>query len=902
MKIDGPQRPPLPETIALAKRIFLANVTNAEKSILDLGSKAVERDIEKIATVLIRSSQQTEENIESQSRAPTTTIQVARLSIDRTDGSAESIVNDISRQQILVKSQSKLWSSGRSDPKMRFFRFLIPIKLEDLRDGLAERDVYSVQLEYNSREISTKLNDCADNFRSNGINFLLEDNNFDVFYSCLKNFNTLDGKQRDQTWKLLSKCMDKLYTELETFVNRTEMDAEERNNYCNLLKMIVYVFCTISELFEEQDIKRAANIDYENIGKKTNKKSKRTEESYDWQHNKERGVSVLLRLLSLPLRRVFNPPVVEDELINVITKSCYKMIENPLLSRQKESGFALNLFHIIGTSIEKYRQSLGFCLKLIQLLQHKEQLVSILALLVETVVKKHNQKLLISEIMRKQDIKRAANIDYENIGKKTNKKSKRTEESYDWQHNKERGISVLLRLLSLPLRRVFNPPVVEDELINVITKSCYKMIENPLLSRQKESGFALNLFHIIGTSIEKYRQSLGFCLKLIQLLQHKEQLVSILALLVETVVKKHNQKLLISEIMRKEQLVSILALLVETVVKKHNQKLLISEIMREIKRIDIKELSKDSSGPKAISSFLVEVSDKCPQEMLPSISDLLDFLEEDSYLMRNATLSIIGNLVIKELSKEGSKERQLRDQLLDKLEDHIHDITSYTRSRALNVWCTLCQAEAIPLPRLETLIEAVIGRLRDKSCFVRKYAIQFLNQFLTKNPFAAKLPLELLKTYHRKEDEKLKALMLLSEQNENQTSDENTNDLQQLTNTWNSIELEFVEFWTEILKTSDASYDEEGDDIENQTIVSDCDDIEPVFDRFRALITEKKFKTGLSLLKKLREEFPDNDIITHRDDEEMNESDDNENTDEEMDSEDNPNNKSKNKRQVLYCF
>ncbi|CAG2104162.1 unnamed protein product, partial [Medioppia subpectinata] len=142
--------------------------------------------------------------------------------------------------------------------------------------------------------------------------------------------------------------------------------------------------------------------------------------------------------------------------------------------------------------------------------------------------------------------------------------------------------------------------------------------------------------------------------------------------------------------------------------------------------------------------------------------------------------------------------------------------------------------------------------------------------------------------------------MLLSEQNENQTSDENTNDSQQLTNTWNSIELEFVEFWTEILKTSDATYDEEGDDIENQTIVSDCDDIEPVFDRFRALITEKKFKTGLSLLKKLREEFPDNEIITHRDDEEMNESDDNENTDEEMDSEDNPNNKSKNKRQVLY--
>ena len=80
--------------------------------------------------------------------------------------------------------------------------------------------------------------------------------------------------------------------------------------------MIVYVFCSLSELFEEQDIKQSTNIDFDNIGaKKTNKKSKRTEESYDWQQNKDKGMSVLLRLLSLPLHRLFNPPVVEDEFV-----------------------------------------------------------------------------------------------------------------------------------------------------------------------------------------------------------------------------------------------------------------------------------------------------------------------------------------------------------------------------------------------------------------------------------------------------------------------------------------------------------------------------------------------------------------------------------------------------------
>ena len=313
-----------------------------------------------------------------------------------------------------------------------------------------------------------------------------------------------------------------------------------------------------------------------------------------------------------------------------------------------------------------------------------------------------------------------------------------------------------------------------------------------------------------------------------------------------------------------------MANLVEAIVKKHNQKLIISEIIREIKRIDIRELSRDSSGPKAISSFLVEVSEKCPQEMIQSISDLLDFLEEDSYLMRNATLSIIGNLVMKELSKDCSKEkRNLRDQLLDKLEDHIHDITSYTRSRALQVWCTLCQAEVIPLPRLETLIEAIVGRLRDKSCFVRKYAVQFLNQFLTRNPFAAKLSIDVLKTCHKDEEEKLKALIALNEQKEMQFNGQNEKNSNDLTKTWENIEPEFLQFWNEITTSSLDSFDDDNDRVENQTILSNCDDIEEVFNHFRSLLIEKKFKSALSLLKKIKDQFPDNRTIHHKNDEEM---------------------------------
>ncbi|XP_054165417.1 condensin complex subunit 1-like [Oppia nitens] len=585
---------------------------------------------------------------------------------------------------------------------MRSIRFVIPIKLDDLIQSTGHPDIYSVQYKYDLRDIGHKLNELSEYFKSNGIHFLLEDNlhNFDVFYYCLKHFTSLDTKHKELLWKLMSKCLNTLYNDFETFLNR--FDPNERENYCNLLKMIVYVFCTLTELFEEQDIKQSTNIDYENIGKKTNKKNKRTEESYGWQQNKDKGLSVLLRLLSLPLHRVFNPPVVEDEFINVVTKCCYKILENPVVMRQKDSNITNSVFHIIGSAIEKYRQSLSFCLKLIQLLQLKEQLVPILANLVDVIVKKHNQKLIISEIIR------------------------------------------------------------------------------------------------------------------------------------------------------------------------------------EIKRLDIKDLSRDSSGPRSISSFLIEVSEKCSQEMLSSISDLLEFLEEESYLMRNATLSIIGNLVIKELSKDGTKERNLRDRLLDKLEDHIHDNTSYTRSRALQVWCTLCQAEVIPLPRLETLIEAVVGRLRDKSCFVRKYAVQFLNQFLTKNPFAAKLPLEMLKTYHQKEEEKLKEMIKHNEEQQHMDIEIDKNSQ----HIWSDIEIDFLEFWTRLESSSDITPDDENDNNCNNIELFDNEDLDGLLKVFRDLVVTKKFKSALSLLNKMKEQFADNQIfdVVDSDSENMEVSD--EETDDEVEESD----------------
>jgi len=334
----------------------------------------------------------------------------------------------------------------------------------------------------------------------------------------------------------------------------------------------------------------------------------------------------------------------------------------------------------------------------------------------------------------------------------------------DYDKYKDRVMKNLLQLISVPLNKVTESPTEARDIVSQVMRVCYKMIENSAINNLTKSKDLLDInFSLLGCGIEKYNQSLSFCLKFIQLLQYREQLAPLLAELVEFIVTRHDQRLLIGE------------------------------ILREIDRIDIKDLSRDSSSPRAISTFLIALSEKCPQEFVPSLNHIFGYLEQDSYMMRNASLAIIANLIIKVLHQK-DEDKPLRDELLDVLLAHIKDITGYTRSKALAVWCTLCENQCIPLTYIAPVTSAAVGRLLDKSCFVRKNAVRFIISVLSRNPFARKLPLEaFLKQYElekrqldklvAEEKEKLirqeEVLETLSQssQNDSITSDTNPEDV-----------------------------------------------------------------------------------------------------------------------------
>lgn len=498
------------------------------------------------------------------------------------------------------------------------FKFTIPQKLEDLSHPQEDPNIFYVNDELTSLEIAQRLPESEASLKEDALNI---DQEFDVFYSVLKNFNDLDSLTVDRAWTLIFKTTNAFKEQLRDIFSvlnesrgsinlensqNTSLSQDNRGNlfesvheklrYANALRMLVYIDCTFVQLFEDA-------------------------------------------LSSQTHRQNFNESCVEGA--------------TPAARRKR---------------------------------------------------------------------KQRLNDDARDISFKV----------YDTY--KTRIMKNLFQLISVPLNRIADSQTEAREIVGTIMRVCYKMIENSGFNNLTRDKELLEVcFSLLGIGIEKFNQSLSFCLKFIQMLQHREQLAPLLADLVEFIVTRYEQRLLIGE------------------------------ILREVDRIDVKELSRDSSCPKAVSAFLISLSEKCPQEFLPSLNHLFGHLEQDSYIMRNASLNIMVNLIIKCLSQK-DEDKTLRDELLDALLAHVRDITSYTRSKALSAWCTLCENQCIPITYVVAITDAAVGRLKDKSCLVRKNAVRFIISILSRNPFAARLPMQAFLDRYVKEKELLEELKRAEEE------------------------------------------------------------------------------------------------------------------------------------------
>ncbi|XP_073342273.1 condensin complex subunit 1 [Pagrus major] len=313
---------------------------------------------------------------------------------------------------------------------------------------------------------------------------------------------------------------------------------------------------------------------------------------------------------------------------------------------------------------------------------------------------------------------------------KGGKKGKAGEGLLQWDSEREKVLQALVQLLQLDIRSLWSLSLVEEEFISCVTCCCYKLLENPTISHVKSKPTRDCIIHLLGVLIKKYNHLLGASVKVIQLLQHFEQLSSVFA-----------------------QAVSVWS-------TEYGVRAIIGEVIREIGQKSSEELAREGSGVKAFATFLSELGTLVPELMIPNISVLITHLEGESHTMRVAVCEVLGEILVRVLCGDGLDEsgKADRDRFFDTLQEHLHDTHSHVRARVLQVYTRIVNSKALPLCRYSEVMELAVGRLMDKSINAVKSAIQLLAAFIAHNPYSCKLSSADLKKPLEKETAKLREL------------------------------------------------------------------------------------------------------------------------------------------------
>ncbi|XP_027305536.1 condensin complex subunit 1 [Anas platyrhynchos] len=310
-----------------------------------------------------------------------------------------------------------------------------------------------------------------------------------------------------------------------------------------------------------------------------------------------------------------------------------------------------------------------------------------------------------------------------------NKKNRAKGSESSWEEEREPLLRLLNQLLQLDLRRLWGG-VVEEDFVNLVTGVCYRILENPTIGHQKYRATRDAVTHLLATALTHYDHLFSATLKITQMLQHSEHVAPVFV-----------------------RAVTVWA-------TEYGLKSIVGELLREIGQKNPQDLSRDTSGVKGYATFITELAEQNPALVLSNMSVLLRHLDGESYVMRNAILAAMTEVLLQVLNGDQLEEvaRGTRDHFLSMLQAHICDISGFVRSRVLQLFTRIVHGKALPLTQFQSVVSLAVGRLQDRSVVVVKNAIQLLAAFLSNNPFSCKLSCADLADPLKKEVQKLQEM------------------------------------------------------------------------------------------------------------------------------------------------
>lgn len=180
-------------------------------------------------------------------------------------------------------------------------------------------------------------------FSRQGPSFILA--HFDVLFSALLKFGELAPAQQADAWKIVTQAMQQLNVELDKHFNlgNNDNDQEICHELVTITKMIVYLLCSLLHTYETRNL--AVPGSSIKAGRKKTTKSN-DDGLFDLEGERNFVLVCLDQLIQMPINKLWSPPVVEQEFVNLVSNVCYKVLENPVVSHVRMKGTRESVFRV----------------------------------------------------------------------------------------------------------------------------------------------------------------------------------------------------------------------------------------------------------------------------------------------------------------------------------------------------------------------------------------------------------------------------------------------------------------------------------------------------------------------------------------------------------------------------
>lgn len=301
----------------------------------------------------------------------------------------------------------------------------------------------------------------------------------------------------------------------------------------------------------------------------------------------------------------------------------------------------------------------------------------------------------------------------EDYTKGQGKGSKNTEAGQKWNDNCEMVLSLLPgveKAMELKLSMVFQTTPEQDLFVELFSRPINVLMESP--ERMKKEDIRVSMFRSLALAVKRQGHA--------SYVQHS----------------------IIQNLTYYAHLPPLMAELCNMIATQYDYMVLAEEVLREVSQAQFN--ANDNNGPRAISDFLVRLSEVGPRVILKQLSCVSQLLDNSNYTLRCAVIETCGNIVVDLILKEQQDEAEWDEKhgsehihkLLDLLEARTLDQNPFARSKAFQAMAKVLDKEINLSTRRVQLMRISVRSTDDRSTLVRRNAMKLMSKLIKTHNFS----------------------------------------------------------------------------------------------------------------------------------------------------------------------